>query len=802
MVTQTFNDDVLIDGSADETQLVVQGHSTQNEPLQEWQDESGNTLAQVSGDGRIQSGDMSLSTPDALIEAHRDDTSTLPERGIHTLGRIASAITNAIAWAVFELELIGSGAISSLHSAVRARLTHSSTGDSSSAEVRAGDFETVNQSGSSSTPLGVAVGVQGTVDNQANAYLTRASAVVGQVQNASGADIETAVAFEVAPPVNDGTIDTLVGVDVPDIEQGTDNYAIRTGKGVIYLGDVLELPQQIADPADKADVVQFYTKDNKVFAKAPDPDNTVYDLTQGLGGGAGTIEANAGEAVTARQVGYLNPSDNKIYLVDSDANPLAMATVRGFVTASAAVDSASGLQIGGVLEGFTGLTPGLPVFASATAGGYTQTRPVPILNGDQIAILQLGIAVSATTIAIDIKPVSYQKRVHLLKDETVTVVHHNDSDGVMRKIRADQMTLLLGTALVEHADSNQDSEIALRDKNITAYSSDQTTGGTASASSEYPGIVASRAFDDNIYVEWAATSPTDEWIEYDFGTSKTIRRYIMTTLPGYPGRMPKDFRLQYYDGSAWQDADVRTGITDWGTNPTQTFDVATTHSASRWRIYADNNNDNVRVVIGEIEMLEATTFGNGADKLAQTFLIDDTVRGVSIPLRKQGDPTGILTLCVETLSSGDPSGTLVDANLTTTLSESLLSTAMTEVTLLFPDNVTIPNGTYALVISTDRSPDEQNYVLWGADSSGGYGDGSAKEESASAWSDISDTDFIFAVKGLDTEYRSQIKIEGWDVSGAELVNRKDDGAGSDADTKTTFKAHTDLADVTCIVDMD
>ncbi|MEO1644396.1 MAG: hypothetical protein AAFR67_04370, partial [Chloroflexota bacterium] len=141
------------------------------------------------------------------------------------------------------------------------------------------------------------------VDNQANAYLTRASAVVGQVQNASGADIETAIAFEVAPPVNDGTIDTLVGVDVPDIEQGTANYAIRTGKGIIYLGDVLELPQQTADPADKANVVQVFTKDDKLFAKAPDPDNTVYDLTQGVGGsGGGSVygirSVDIAEAVT------------------------------------------------------------------------------------------------------------------------------------------------------------------------------------------------------------------------------------------------------------------------------------------------------------------------------------------------------------------------------------------------------------------------------------------------------------------------------------------------------------------------
>ena len=53
--------------------------------------------------GQVQIGDFDaglLSTDDALMELHRDDTSDLPERGLHSLGKVASAISNAISWMV------------------------------------------------------------------------------------------------------------------------------------------------------------------------------------------------------------------------------------------------------------------------------------------------------------------------------------------------------------------------------------------------------------------------------------------------------------------------------------------------------------------------------------------------------------------------------------------------------------------------------------------------------------------------------------------------------------------------------
>lgn len=341
-MTQTYTDDVIIDGSQDEVQLTVQGHSTQSNPLQEWQDSAGDTLARVTEEGYYQAGDMTLSTDEALIEAHRDETSPLAERGIHTLGRLAGILTTSIAWLVGELELVGTAAISSIQTAVRGRLTHSSTGDSSNAEMRAGDFEVVNQSGTSGTPVGTGIGVKAGISNQSNAYLSKASGVVAELTNGAGADIETAVGFEVAPPSNDatGTIDTLIGLDIANMDEGTENFAIRTGLGVVHIGDIMDLVQQLADPAGKAGVVQLYAKDDKLFAVAPD--DTIYDLTQG--GGSVAVMTGASDTVDGASGLVPQPlAGDEAKVLQGDGNWVTPVTPSEMQGATSSADGASGL---------------------------------------------------------------------------------------------------------------------------------------------------------------------------------------------------------------------------------------------------------------------------------------------------------------------------------------------------------------------------------------------------------------------------------------------------------------------------
>lgn len=282
MVTQQYDDNVIINGTEDEVQLQVQGSLGQTEVLQTWEQDNGQVVAQVSANGRIQAGDIS-STGDAIIEAYRSNTATLPERGISTFGLLTTFLSGAVSWLLSELEINSPDSFAGIFRALRGKVTFNSSGDASDADLRAGDFVAINQSGTSSLPVKRMSALQGFVDNQSAAYLSEANGVSVLVHNLTNAEINTLRGIEVQSPLNQGTINTLVGVDIADMDQGTANFALRTGKGAVKVGDVMHVEQQTSDPDHEADVVQFYAKGDKLYAKAPSPSNAIYDLTGGSG---------------------------------------------------------------------------------------------------------------------------------------------------------------------------------------------------------------------------------------------------------------------------------------------------------------------------------------------------------------------------------------------------------------------------------------------------------------------------------------------------------------------------------------
>jgi hypothetical protein len=265
MTQQTFTDNVVVQGSQDITQLRVQGHTTQTQPLQTWTDNGGNVQAQVAADpakpqlevrgraaqsqplqawtdsagnaqarvakdGRLQTGDLGLGTPDALVEANAEiqvASPARPLRGVQSFGRLKGALSSLVAWAVHELELmdynqVASG-VSGLQTVLRAKLTHKNTGNSSAAELRAGDFQSINQTGSSPNRIARVVGARGTASStpsSGSAYTAKAIGVEATVTNDLGGDITDASAFEVVPPANLGTIGTLYGLRVPPLIPG------------------------------------------------------------------------------------------------------------------------------------------------------------------------------------------------------------------------------------------------------------------------------------------------------------------------------------------------------------------------------------------------------------------------------------------------------------------------------------------------------------------------------------------------------------------------------------------------------
>lgn len=133
MAVTQHDDAVEIDGSQDTAQLKVQGHSTQTTPLQQWENSGGDVVAELQNTGRLQVGDEP-GTPDALLEAHRDDTLTSGQiaqtnRGIHTSGHLTDEGGNAnIEWSVHDVTLDGNNTDLAKVAALRAGVVKQGSG--------------------------------------------------------------------------------------------------------------------------------------------------------------------------------------------------------------------------------------------------------------------------------------------------------------------------------------------------------------------------------------------------------------------------------------------------------------------------------------------------------------------------------------------------------------------------------------------------------------------------------------------------------------------------------------------------
>jgi hypothetical protein len=105
----------------------------------------------------------------------------------------------------------------------------------------------------------------------------------------------------------------------------------------------------------------------------------------------------AAGAIADRDAVYISAADS---VSKADATAEATSRVIGFAD-GAILDTQSGnICHDGVLNGFSGLTPGARYFLDpATAGAITSTVP----SGDEEAIVQVGYAKSATELHIDIE---------------------------------------------------------------------------------------------------------------------------------------------------------------------------------------------------------------------------------------------------------------------------------------------------------------------------------------------------------------------------------------------------------------
>lgn len=134
-------------------------------------------------------------------------------------------------------------------------------------------------------------------------------------------------------------------------------------------------------------------------------------------------------------------------------------------------------------------------------------------------------------------------------------------------------------------------------------------------------------------------------------------------------------------------------------------------------------------------------------ELAQSFTLVDTanVGSITLMLKKTGTPAGTLTMRLETDAGGVPSGVLVDAIATGTLAESSLTTFYSTYTFTFSDGVSLTGGlAYWIVLETDRSASNTDYVEWGAGTANAYTDGEMQGLQSAVWTPLS-LDGVFSV---------------------------------------------------------
>jgi hypothetical protein len=403
-----------------------------------------------------------------------------------------------------------------------------------------------------------------------------------------------------------------------------------------------------------------------------------------------------------------------------------------------------------------------------------------------VASVLIGYASSSTTVFVDrIDTVEYLKRDTLANNASMTIQHHPDAQGRQRKVRAYLGTTDDGASLASYA-TGADSDIDLKNE---TFSADRATGGTASASSTTIGSVSS-AFDNDDSTVWGGiTFPITVTYDLGPGNDKVIERFTLQDRTSDTGEMPEDFDIQgSNDDITYTTLGSWTGITWSGASDKQSFDFtnSTSYRYYRLNITAVEDGGN-RAQLAEMELLEDLT----DDRIAQTFNLSSSsdVKSVKLDLKKTGSPAGTITVRIETVSGGDPTGTLADANLTATLSESSLGTSYSTETITFGTSATLAAGDYAIVISSNRTASSTDYVSVSADSSSpGYTGGEAKTstDGGTNWTSAG-ADLIFDVLAEGTNYDAPLVV-AWTGSKAQpdIAVRFDDGSGANGDTQTTF----------------
>lgn len=531
------------------------------------------------------------------------------------------------------------------------------------------------------------------------------------------------------------------------------------------------------------------------------------------GGGAQPIDltVTAGETLALRDMVYLDETTGTWFKLDTDATgAIKCGALRGCVNEAGGIASAStgSVRILGEVSGFTGLTAWTRVYGTTTAGGYTQTRPAVSDGSSQIAIAEMGYAVSTTIIFIDPKPVIYAKRETLANDGTLSIEHHSDAQMRKRDVRAYVGTTVAGSAVAEYADSNQDDEFALQGLAGAGGTLDVNGSGANSAIGDVSDLERSTA---QQFTPSASGQLTQFKVTLAGNNGSPTGAIYYQIQRDNGSDLPDGTIIANGNWSPTPSAENTINITngpllDSGTKYwiiLNAVDQSTNNRFNWQRATSDVYASHVRLTgtkgdafslwtpsTDDAEFEVTTSAVTTNDKLAQSFEISTAtvISEVDLWLKKVGSPTGNLTVEIQTDSAGEPSGTAVTNGTSNTVSASTLTTSFADITFSFSSNPSLASGTtYWIVLTTADTQSNTNYVVWGADTSTpSYADGEMLGEDASTWGALS-ADAIFTVTAPATQYDERCVVGRWSGGTRDIAVRFDDGGAGSPNTQTTFK---------------
>ncbi len=527
------------------------------------------------------------------------------------------------------------------------------------------------------------------------------------------------------------------------------------------------------------------------------------------------ITITAGENLAARDICYVKASDGLAYKLDANASgPVLVGAIRGMAAAAINTGNTGALRRIGVLGGFTGLTAWGSVYASTTAGGYTQTRPSVTDGGAQVCETEIGFAISTTEVFILPQHALFLKRASLADGASLTIEHYSDPAGRARSVRA-YCTSVPDVTLAEYDSTHYDTDIQLRGQS--------GAGGTTTITATGPATPVGYTFE--LAQSFLVTAGRLSQFVVSLGANTgsptgTLTWALRANNAGAPGSLlatgtfsptPSANNTINVTGGPFLFAattywlHLKATTAQSAGNEWSWVGVGASSYADGNAAYSSNAGVSWTASAGDLQCNITTGAVVAYDKLGQTLQVTGSgqCNKIKLYLEKVGSPTGTMTCRLETVSAGVPTGTLIDANATTTVAESTLGTSFGLVDFTFTAFNVATGTDYAIVLSTDRAASNTDYVVWGVDgSSPTYTDGQFATYASATWTADAAKDAVFAISGTGTAYDEPVVIGRASGGARDVACRFDDGAGADANTRTTFTNEIGTtADLTVVVEL-